>query len=42
MSKAITNITFAVGSSSGVPEPAGYIKVSQDLNECAGGKYIYL
>lgn len=39
---AITDITFAMGPSKDVPAPNKYTKVDQDLNEGAGGKYIYL
>lgn len=42
MGNFITQITFLEGSSSSLSPQEGYTKVAQDLNEGAGGKYIYL
>lgn len=39
---AITEITVIFGDSSGIQPPAGYEKYGVDLNQGAGGDYIYL
>jgi hypothetical protein len=38
----ITDIYIATGDNSSPPIPDGYLKIDKDLNEGAGGKYIYL
>jgi hypothetical protein len=38
----VTDIAFVVGESAGVAAPAGFTRLPQDLNQGAGGKFIYL
>lgn len=38
----ITEMTVISGNSSSIQPPAGYTKIPRDLNQGAGGKYIYL
>ena len=40
--RAITDLTVITGSSSGIQCPSGYTKNTQDLNEGAGGDFVYL
>lgn len=39
---ALTGLAVVGGSSSGVAPPYGYTKINQDLNEGAGGDFIYV
>ena len=38
----VTEITVIYGGSSGIQPPAGYTKINVDLNQGAGGDYIYV
>ena len=39
---AISELAVIYGGSSSIPPPAGYTKIPTDLNQGAGGDYIYL
>jgi hypothetical protein len=38
----VTEVTVIYGGSSGIQPPAGYTKINVDLNQGAGGDYIYV
>ena len=40
MTEYVTDVQVIYGQ--GAPAPPGYVKISQDLNQGAGGEYVYL